>query len=146
MNTLFLLWGIGSILLIGLELSFPGLFFFLSLALGSLSAALVSLGENDITYQLIVCVLVTFISFFVLRYWARSRGKDTLAKTNVYALQGKQGVVTEPISRYQRGWISIQGELWAAHAEESDIIQKGEIVEVTSVKGAHLIVKRIKTP
>jgi membrane protein implicated in regulation of membrane protease activity len=143
MDTLFIIWSVLAVFLVGLELIFPGLFFFLSLALGAFSAACAALLGLDISLQALIGTLITGISFVALRYWVRSRGKDTLHKTNVYALQGKQGLVVEPISRYQRGWITLQGELWAAHAECEDTISKGETVEVISVKGAHLIVKKI---
>lgn len=63
--------------------------------------------------------------------------------TNIYALQGKLAVVTTTIEPNKFGQVKIGGELWAARAHDNNAIEVGVQVEIVSVGGAHVVVKRI---
>lgn len=144
MNIPFIIWSIGAITCVVLELSFPGFFFFLSLALGAFFAALATAGGLGITEQWIIFTVLTFISFIVLKQWVKRSAKNTLYQTNAYALLGKEAVVKEEISRYKRGWVSVEGEQWAAQTEEEEIYTPGDVVHIVEIRGAHVVVKKDK--
>ena len=97
-----------------------------------------------IAYQLLLFALGTVVSFVFLTFVVKRISKDTLHKSNVYALQGKKAVVTETITNCKRGWVDVEGELWSAVALHDETIEKGEMVEVVSSAGSHLKVKKIK--
>ena len=136
-------WGLFFGLFIILELSSPGYFFFLSFAVGSLAAALVSLVSSSLTVQLFACCVVALTAFFFLRRFAAQVALTGTVQTNVYALPGKKGIVIDTITPLHRGWIKIDGEIWAAAPLENVSIEKDAIVEVVSIVGSHLRVKQI---
>ena len=135
-------WLILFVVSVLLELSSPGLFFFVSFSLGAAAAAGVSLLDLGMGIEFTVFLLVSAISFVLLRQYVKGLSKDTLHKTNVYALLGKKGIITEQVSLFKKGWVKIDGELWAAAPLHEEIIEVGAQVEVVSSSGSHLIVKK----
>ncbi len=122
----------------------PGLFYFLSFSLASGGAAGASYLGFGILHQFIIffgtlmCALL-FLSFVITRV-----SKDTLHKSNVYALIGKQAMVTETISSCAKGWVKVDGELWSAASLDGLLIEKGSLVEIVDAAGSHLKVRKIK--
>jgi membrane protein implicated in regulation of membrane protease activity len=127
------------------ELQNPGLFYFLSLSIGS-GAALIayslclSAGMQIITFVLASFVAVLFLQLVVRRN--KSTGKHH--RTNVEALIGKRGIVLENIEPLGVGQIKLEGEIWSARAVHGQSIVTGSLVEVASVVGCHLIVQQVK--
>ncbi len=136
-------WFILFIVSILLELSSPGFFFFLSLASGAVVASAVSLTSAGLTAEFVSFILTSLIACYVLMRYVRSTSKDTLHSSNVYGLVGKQGVVTETIAPCHKGWVKVEGELWAALSKD-ETIHAGMVVVVLSTAGSHVIVKKIK--
>lgn len=134
-------WGLlcGFCLLI--ELSSPGYFFFLSFSLGALGALLGTYIGGSLVVQTILFFGVTGISFLLLRRYVAKLAKKASFQTNVYALQGKRGVVVEQVSPFEKGWVKVEGELWAAIPSSEATLEKGVIVEVVSSAGTHLSVR-----
>lgn len=122
----------------------PGLFYFLALSLGAAGAAAAAWYNFDLLTQALIFVCGSVVAFVLLRQFIKQISKDTLHKSNVYALQGKKAVVTETISSCKKGWVKVEGELWAAVAINDAMIEKGALVEVVSSAGSHLKVKRIQ--
>lgn len=137
------------ILLVGcalLEMGSPGMFFFLSFSLGAGIAALFSLYANNPTAEFIMFLCASVVSFLLLKRYVKSISKDTFYTTNVYALRGKKAIVTETISSVKRGWVTIDGQIWAASADDESTIEKGSLVLVVNSAGSHLIVKKLDIP
>lgn len=63
--------------------------------------------------------------------------------TNMYALQGKQGIVVTTIEPNRFGQVKVGGEQWAARAHNNGVIEVGAEVEIVAVGGAHVVVKNI---
>ncbi len=122
----------------------PGLFYFLSFSIGLFGAALGAYLGLGITNECMLFFGISVVSFLLLTWLVKRVSKDTLHKSNVYALQGKKGVVTETISSCKKGWIKIEGEIWSAASVDDSMIEKGEMVEVLGSAGSHLKVKKIK--
>lgn len=66
---------------------------------------------------------------------------DSGAETNVYALKGKTGVVTQKIYPQSRGRVKIGGEEWSAICEDESEIEVDSRVVVLGIDGNKLIVK-----
>jgi inner membrane protein len=136
-------WGLFFGLCIVLELSSPGYFFFLSFATGALAAATVAWFDVPVMVEAGVFVVVSLAAFFFLRRVAARVAQEGTVKTNVYALEGKKGVVIDLITPLERGWIKVDGEMWAAAPCDDHPLEKGSIVVVVSVAGSHLRVKKV---
>ncbi len=136
-------WGLFFGLCIFLELSSPGYFFFLSFSVGALAAALVAWFNVATAVQGGVFLGVSALIFLMLRSYAARLAQEESVKTNVYALQGKKGVVLEQIAPFTRGWIKVDGEIWAAVPYDDSSIEKGALIEVVDSAGSHLKVKQI---
>lgn len=133
-----MLWMIAALLLILIEISAPGFYFFLSFASGCLVAALCAFYNTTFLWQIIAWLAGTTISFLLLK----QLGKNTQSSdytSNYHALIGKQGIVTKEINNHKIGRVKIQGESWAAQASEITILA-GTTVEVVGIKGNRVIV------
>jgi membrane protein implicated in regulation of membrane protease activity len=136
-------WVILFIASIMLELSSPGYFFFLAFSIGALAGAACSWLDIGTGFQFFAFVIVSIGAFFFLKNMLSSLSKDGHQKTNVYALQGKKGVVVDRITNMEKGWVKIDGELWAAVPVSDEVIEKNSLVEVVGTAGSHVRVKRI---
>lgn len=139
--TTLVLWSLLCGLCVIIELSSPGLFFFLSFAFGAIAAAGAAWFELSFGIQVGLFLGVSAVSFMVLRWYARHIGKEEV-QTNVYALKGKKGVVLAKITPLERGWVKIEGETWAAAPVNNCTFEKDEVVEVVSISGAHVKVRK----
>lgn len=139
-NTLFL-WAALLIVTLLIELGAPGLFYFLSLALGSAGAALLSYYNFDFTWQLAACLAISCAAVIVLRFFV-SREKEITLPTNMQALIGIQTMVLEPITATHPGLIKIYGDMWLAREKHNQPVAAGDEVTVVDIQGCHLIVKK----
>ncbi|MFB9753443.1 NfeD family protein [Paenibacillus hodogayensis] len=104
-------------------------FYLLWVAIGAVVASAVALfvSESFIWQVLAGSVVVLVLTLFtkrITRYFKTSKG----FKDAVDELQGKQGIVVEPIIDGKPGIVKVGSETWSAVAEES--LGKGETVEV----------------
>lgn len=145
LNDLFFYWIIVAFLFLIFEIGHPGLFFFLSFSLGAVAAALVSLASNSATLQSSIFLGGTVVALIILRTWVAKQGAvpRTSHRTNIDALQGKRGIATSLINPLIIGSVKIGGEVWSA--KSVDEIEKGDVVEVVSIHGAHVVVKKTST-
>lgn len=127
-----------------LELTHPGLFFFLSLSLGGSVAFGMALAGLSLEIQVTIFVASALCSFVFLRAFVARRKAGTHHKTNTEALIGKKAVVVSRIAYPSSGLVKVQGEVWSARAGEQEIVNAGEFVEIIAIIGCHLIVKRVE--
>jgi len=85
----------------------------------------------------------TVFSFIILRLWVKYFGSHLgmTQETNIYAFKGRRVGVVSPIKKNMPGYVTIDGVLWRAYANNNNAISKGSWVEVINVRGAHVIVK-----
>lgn len=138
-------WLIVSILFLIMEMGSPGLFFFLSFFFGGLVAAGATFFVDSLSSQMALFFVGTTAALVVLRYYiipllAKGRSHE---RTNVYAMQGKQGFVIKIITAENPGLVRINGEMWVAKVIHGQSIQEGILVEVVDVRGAHVVVKKV---
>jgi membrane protein implicated in regulation of membrane protease activity len=138
---MFLLWICFALLISLLELGHPGLFYFLSLALGALVASVVDFLGFSFLVQVVIFGVSSLILWLILAYFVTSMlDKKHPYRSNVYAMKGMRGVVIEPIEPFRPGAVKVAGQIWSALAANNQQIEEGTVVEVVDVRGVHLVV------
>ena len=138
------IWLIAALILLIAEMFTPA-FFMASLAVGCLFAAVPAAMDLSLPWQLLTFSVGTLVGYFgarpfLLRY--ASRKEDV--RTNVEALSGKNGLVTEasdPDSGYSR--VLVEGDDWRAVTEDGSLLSKGERISVIRVEGTLLTVVKL---
>lgn len=113
-------------------------------AVGALAAFIVSLFCGSIWVQLVVFLLVSLALLILTKPLANRFLNKNREKTNIDALAGRQGIVTETINNLAAsGEVNLAGQIWMARAgDDADIIEKGAKVVVKQVQGVKLIVQK----
>jgi len=137
-------WFIAALLLFVAEMIAPG-FWLLSVAVGSLAAGLVSLVLPGVVAPALAFGAGTLLSLVgvrpVLLRLLHRAGRDI--RTNVDALAGKVGIVSERIDPGTgKGRVVVEGEDWRAAALMDAPLDPGTRVMVVRVEGATLYVDR----
>ncbi len=106
----------------------------------AVAAIFVSLATDSIVIQLAVFVIVGVVLMLLTRPMLMKRLGKSNEKTNLDRVVGMQGIVTENIEPLKVGEVKVDGKLWSA---VSDIlIEKDEVVEIVSIDGVKLNVKK----
>ncbi len=138
------IWAIVALLFGIIEIFTPS-FVALSLALGCVFGALGAGFGWPTELQLLLFSVGTALSFFTVRPFMlryAHRGNKSV-KTNIDALAGKTGRVTEIIDNASNtGRIIVDGDDWRALTENNTVINVGEMVEVLKVDSTRLIVRK----
>lgn len=132
-------WLIVGLCLLMFEVGTPGLFIFLSLACGTFCAAVGAFLYHSIIIQCWIATGGTLVSFIMLKYFFAGRKRST--PTNVNALIGQEGTVTETIEPRKTGRVKVRGEEWQALCHEPHVLQKGTLVKIIRIEGNKLIVR-----
>jgi len=118
-------------------------FYLLPFAIGAGAAAIVSLAGGDTALSVVTFVILTAISFGVVRPIARRHiTMPPQLRTGTNALVGKQAIVLERIANDENaGAIRLEGEVWTARAYDDDeVIEAGKRVQVIEIRGATALV------
>ena len=134
------LWLIMGIVLLILELTTPGLFFFISFAIGCGIAALFAFLGLSFIVQSLGGLVASGIACWIMRSYFVTK-KHATFKTNIDALMHQTGIVTITIEPKKAGRVKIRGEEWPAVVEEPKILQIGTSVTVIRIDGNKVIVK-----
>lgn len=115
-------------------------------SVGALAAFVVSLYCDVLWVQILVFLLVSLVLVVVTRPLAERFLNKDREKTNVDAVVGRQGIVTEEIDNLSAtGEVSLAGQMWTARAEEEGKKIPVDVkVIVCKVQGVKLIVKELK--
>jgi len=124
-------WVIIGIICLILEIFTPSFFFF-SIGFGAMMTGLLNkIIVSSISWQLLIFAIVTIIAFTLMKKFARlfiKPGKTV--ESNIFALVGKTGRVTQEILPGKKGYVKIEGEEWSAVATDPNLL----ILVQTSVK------------
>jgi membrane protein implicated in regulation of membrane protease activity len=139
------LWLTAAIILVIVEIctaSFGSICF----AIGAGFSALVAGLGGGFVWQILVFAIVSLLTFIFLRpvviRWLDSKSKEV--KTNVDALIGRKGIVSERIDASQHlGRVAIDGDDWKAVSLDGSFIEKGASVEIVNRDSLILTVKRL---
>ena len=113
---------------------------------GALASMIVSLCGGNLTWQVVFFALVTLLAFVFLRPLLLKffyKKKDEV-KTNVDALIGRRGFVSEPIDPATGGGrVKVDGDDWKAVSVDNSPIEKGAQVEILKLDSVIVTVKRV---
>lgn len=138
------IWFIIGFILFILEFMVPGLILFF-FAVGAWTVAFLSVFVVlPLTAQLLIFVVTSVLTIFILRKWLRKRLYGDQISTQILEDEflGKIGVAETPITPGNNGKIDFKGTSW--QATSADIIAAGENVEIIGNESILLIVKSTK--
>ncbi len=139
------IWFIIGFILFILEFIVPGLILFF-FAVGAWTVAFLAVFVDiPLTAQLLIFVLTSVLTIFILRKWLRKRLYGNQPSTQILEDEflGKFGIAETPISPGYDGKLDFKGTSW--QATSADIIAAGESVEIIGNESILLIVKSTKT-
>ena len=115
-------------------------------ALGALIALIISFIPGVAWWiELIVFVVISAVTLLALRPVFKHLLKRNIFKSNVDSLQGKRGYVVEDITYLIPGAVKMGDVKWSAVPQDKNTtFLKGEVVEVVSINGNKLIVKKVE--
>ncbi len=135
-------WLVFGLVCMLLELTAPGLFFCLSLALATIPAAVCAWYDFLPIWQVGAFVLGSLVSFFVLYLCVGTSGqKDAHYKSAIDALPGKKGFVIHEMHQNHVGQVQVEGQIWSAQSVHQDALKVGTSIIVIRVEGVRLIVR-----
>ncbi len=144
-NNLWLLWILISLLCLIIELT-NGELFIICLSIGGIVTAIVSgLGITDnIAIQILIFAVISILSIFYVRPIAKKyiNKSDYIKPSNVQAIIGRKGIITETIEKNGYGRVQIDGDYWKAKSINNSTIYKGEIVKITSIDSIIVTVEK----
>lgn len=138
------LWLIIGIVCVIIEIFDPA-FFFLALGVGAIVTSLLSLTpfiRDNLFWQLLIFAVLSFVNFLFMRKLGKKMLSKSGEETNVYALKGKTGIVTQKIPSQARGRVKIGGEEWSAICEDDGEIEANTLIVVLDIEGNKLIVRK----
>ena len=109
---------------------------------GALVAFVLGLAGTPLWVQIVVFLVVSFLLVVSLRPLSRKYFNRDRTRTNAQSVIGKHAVVKERIDNLAaQGLVTVDGMDWTARAaEEGQIIETGETVEILRIEGVKLIV------
>ena len=135
-------WALIGVLCLILELT-SGDFFLMCFSIGAFVTAVVAAFGTGFMAQLIVFAVASllcllFVRPLALKYFHRN---DPNQPSNVDAMVGRRGVVTEDIPERGHGRVKIDGDSWKACGLGDIAIGKGTRVEVTEINSVIITVR-----
>ena len=132
-ENLWLLWTLVCVLALILEVS-SGTFYLLCFAVGAAVAIVssffgIALWAQVLVFVIFSCLCVFCVRPVVVRYLHSDRRNR---KSNAESLLGREGVVIEPITAENPGYVKIDGDAWRAVSKDGSNIDKGAIVKVVA--------------
>lgn len=114
-------------------------------SVGALVAMIAAALDAQLWLQIVLFVAVSGVLLASLWPFTRRFLKPKLAKTNVDAVVGQQGHVTEDIDNIDAtGQVKLGGMYWTARSVSGQKIPKGALVEVERIEGVKAFVSPVK--
>ena len=114
-------------------------------AAGSLAAMIAALLDAPMWLQVPVFLVVSAAALALLRPLARKYLKPKISATNVDAVVGSQGYVTEAVDNLTAaGQVKLGAMPWTARSTDGSPIEKGTLVRVDRIEGVKAYVSPVK--
>jgi len=137
------IWLLITLMAFILEIFIPSFVLF-NFGIGALCGSLAAILNLSPEWQIFFFSLGTLISFILVRpVMLRFAYKhSTEYKSNVDAMIGRTAQVSEEINNeYNRGLVTLDGDIWQARSHNNQLISIGSLVEIIQVNSTILIVK-----
>ena len=116
-------------------------------AAGALAALIASLCQAPLWLQIILFVVISAALLLALRPLARKYFTPRLTKTNVDAVVGAEGLVTERIDNLSAtGRVKLGGAEWSARSTSGEALEVGTRIRVDRVEGVKVFVTLAEVP
>ena len=139
------IWVILAIILIIVEILTTIELDVLYFGIGCIVAAVAAFFGLSLTLQLLTFAVSIIILLFTFHSIADRflYNPNKNIETNIHALRGKKGIVTQKIDNLQfTGRVKIGGEYWKAQSYNDEIIEEGSPIIVVGVEGNKVLVKK----
>ena len=114
-------------------------------AAGSLVAGIAAMLNAALWLQITLFLVVSCTLLAALFPLVKKFLRPKIEKTNVDAVIGSRGYVTEDIDNLQAvGQVKLGGMYWTARSENGQIIPRGTLVEVDRIEGVKAFVTAVK--
>ena len=114
-------------------------------AVGALAAAIAAALEAQLWLQVVLFLAVSAVLLACLWPFTRKVLNPRLQKTNVDAVIGQRGHVTEAIDNIDAtGQVKLGGMYWTARSVSGQKIAKGALVQVERIEGVKAFVKVVE--
>lgn len=116
-------------------------------ALGALAALIASLCQAPLWLQIALFVVISVIMLLALRPLAKKYFTPRLMKTNVDAIIGVEGLVTERIDNVtSSGRVKLGHMEWSARSTSGQTLEVGSRIQVDRVEGVKVFVSTVEVP
>ncbi|MFV0550923.1 MAG: NfeD family protein [Anaerorhabdus sp.] len=112
-------------------------------SVGAIGALIVMEIGLPFVWQVSVFFVISILFIIVCRPMATKYLRGNIVPTNADRVLGQQAKLLEAITPDQWGLVKIQGVEWHAVSSDGKSIDKGVLVEVLSIEGSKVIVKKI---
>lgn len=109
-------------------------------AAGAFVAFVLSLLNVPVLAQVVIFLAVSCCLLVFTRKIFVEKLRTGSESTNVDALIGETGIVTEEIRPLTVGQVKINGQIWSALGKDDETIEKDRLVKVIAIEGVKLIV------
>ncbi len=110
---------------------------------GAIFALIAHLFHLNIYIQSFIFIIVSLTCIILSRPLAKKYLRTNTIKTNLDRVIGKHGLVLQTITPDNKGEVKVMGTYWSATSYNNTIIEEGCYVEILSIEGSHLVVKKI---
>jgi len=111
-------------------------------ATGAVAAFITSYFTNNAYIQTSIFVVISIISLIITRPILKKYFNKDIVKTNVNKLIGETAIVIEELSKTNIGKVKVDGQIWSALNSEKGKIRIDSEVEILSIEGVKLIVRK----
>lgn len=112
---------------------------------GALLAMVSSFFTTSIILQTVIFVISSTILILATKPFVKKFVDIKTTNTNAYSIIGKNALVIKEIDPiHSTGQIKVDGEVWSAESQNSEVIPKGSEVKVIAIEGVKAIVKAVK--
>lgn len=113
-------------------------------AAGSCVMIFLSLLPLSFRWQVLIFLVISFALLFLTRpILTKKLNAYRQNKTNIDAVIGSEVLVTEKISKFEKGAVRLNGVLWSAESKDSELeIDAGSVCKIVEVRGNTLVVEK----
>ncbi len=138
------LWIVAILVFAGLE-AYTAVLVSIWFAAGSAAALVTALLGAGIYAQIIVFLVVSLLSMFLLRHAALKSVKNHAESTNLDRIIGQNVVIDAEVdNRQNTGTATIGDVVWKVKSKDGSIIPGGAEAKVVAIEGVKLIVEKME--
>lgn len=115
-------------------------------AIGAIFAGITAVITPNIYIQICVFIVISLIALILTHPFLKQMHLKSISRTNADMVIGKEGIVTQKITKLNSGMVKINGILWTAILEEkskTSEIPENTIIFVLGINGVKLIVREV---